>query len=281
MVISDVWVEGVGPNGTYRKALFENHDKLFLVRMLGVPAPVIPGHDQRWVDNEHGGRVFLQSSRFGGEQGGFTVVVNKASFLCAPANRSHWMEHGSHGYKNCMPPPAAGPLPPNTEASTRAEIIIDSCELDSYGNKERNATIFLEAIPARIVIRNSRGFNYEAKFLGPNIPHVIRVDPHIDLNGPQLDVAAKHPGLLRYEIDRDNVFIPDGGDGFTDPGLPQQLWPYQANRVEASGPPTAGVWRRHQLVYARPDASTTAIGWQCVTSGKPGAWKEIMVGGGG
>ena len=73
MVLEDIWVEGApGP----RKALFENHDKLFLQRMLGVPeSGMVPGSDQRWIDNHNhgstGGQVVARDCRFGGEGGGF------------------------------------------------------------------------------------------------------------------------------------------------------------------------------------------------------------------
>ena len=93
MVVEDVWVERAGPNGSYGKALFENHDRLYLSRMLGVPQP-IAGNDQRWIDNYNhgvlGGTIVARDSRFGGEGGGFTVVVNYASFLCANAGVSKW-----------------------------------------------------------------------------------------------------------------------------------------------------------------------------------------------
>jgi hypothetical protein len=97
----------------------------------------------------------------------------------------------------------------------------------------------------------------------------------LDLDGAQLDYAASEPGLLRYEIGHENTFIPDGGKGVADPDFPQQLWPYRTDRIEADGPPTAGVWRRHQSIYAAPNASTTASGWQCIAAGKPGTWVEI------
>ena len=47
MVVRDVWISGSGYNGSYGKALIENHDKLTLLRLVGVPTPV-PGHDSRW-----------------------------------------------------------------------------------------------------------------------------------------------------------------------------------------------------------------------------------------
>ena len=84
--------------------------------------------------------------------------------------------------------------------------------------------------------------------------------------------------MLRFEMDSANVFVPDGGHNVTDPSLPEQLWPYRADRIEADGPPSAGVWRRHQLVYARSNASTEALGWECVSAGKPGTWRAITSG---
>ena len=47
MVVRDIWISGSGYNGSYGKALIENHDKLTLLRLVGVPTPV-PGHDSRW-----------------------------------------------------------------------------------------------------------------------------------------------------------------------------------------------------------------------------------------
>ena len=61
----------------------------------------------------------------------------------------------------------------------------------------------------------------------------------------------------------------------TDPGLPQQLLPYASGRITRDHAPTRGVWRRHQLVWAKPNSSTDAIGWHCIRSGAPGTWTEI------
>jgi hypothetical protein len=149
----DSWVEGCFmPTCSKGKALFENHDTLFIERMLGVPHPVT-GNDQRWIDNEKG-MVIARNSRFGGEGGGFTVVLNRASFLSAPC-------------VNCseptVNPPPRGPLPAGTrwEGNPQAStIILDSCQIDSDGNKERQANIWLEEIPAILVVQNSQGFAY-------------------------------------------------------------------------------------------------------------------------
>ena len=129
-------------------------------------------------------------------------------------------------------------------------ITISACNVDSHGNHKRLANIYLEALPAQIIIQNSRGFDFAPHYENPAM-QLIRINPKLDLDGPQLDVAAYRPGLLRYEIGTENVFIPDGGSGVTDRGFPQQLWPYVANRVEAEGPPTAGVWRTNQVVCSK------------------------------
>lgn len=184
MVVQDVWVEKAGPNGSYAKALFENHDKLILLRMLGVPEP-IEGNDQRWIDNynhgDQGGVLTARDSRFGGEGGGFTVVVNFASFLCAPAGRSKWPTGMPGGYKNCEAPPSSGPLPVGTSCTGLSGVIVlDSCSIDSHGNHQRNANIYLEAIPSQLIIRNSYGFDYAPRYVNPAM-RLVRANPLLDL----------------------------------------------------------------------------------------------------
>ena len=74
----------------------------------------------------------------GGEGGGFTILVNYASFLCAPAGRSKWPSGMPGGYKNCRPPPASGPLPNGTACTgVSGVIVLDSCVLDSNGTMSR------------------------------------------------------------------------------------------------------------------------------------------------
>lgn len=184
MVIEDAWVERAGPNGSYSKALFENHDKLILLRMLGVPQP-IAGNDQRWIDNfnhgDQGGVVTARDSRFGGEGGGFTILVNFASFLCAPAGRSRWPSGMPGGYKNCQPPPASGPLPNGTACTgVSGAIVLDSCMLDSNGNHQRNANVYLEAIPSQLIITNCYGFDFAPRYVNPAM-QIVRVSPLLDL----------------------------------------------------------------------------------------------------
>ena len=133
------------PTCSKGKALFENHDTLFIERMVGVPHP-IAGYDQRWIDN-FAGLVVARNARFGGEGGGFTVVVNKASFLTTDPSGMHWSERNAS-------PPGRGPLPPGTTWEgdpQHAAIILDSCQIDSDGSKERQANIWLEQLPAILV----------------------------------------------------------------------------------------------------------------------------------
>jgi hypothetical protein len=271
----------------------QNHDKLFLQRMLGVPeSGMIPGSDQRWIDNHAhgstGGQVVARDCRFGGEGGGFTVVLNFASFLCAPAHRSRWLHHPGpppNYYKDSQPPPGTGPLPAGTHAGTSGIIVLDSCMIASDGDHSvapgRDASIYLEALPAQLIVRNSWGFAFAPRFVRENASAgmaVVRVSPSLNLDGPQLARAAASPGLLRFDIDTaDNSFIPDGGGGVADPGLPQQLLPFApaAGRVHGHAP-TRGVWRRHQIVWAKPNSSApAAVGWYCTKSGTPGSWAPI------
>ena len=104
MVVRDIWISGSGFNGSYGKALIENHDKLTLLRLVGVPTPVA-GHDSRWIDNGPGtgqpeGLLVVRDCRFGGEAGGMTIIVNRMSYLCMhqPANCSACRP-------TCLPPP--------------------------------------------------------------------------------------------------------------------------------------------------------------------------------
>ena len=124
----------------------------------------------------------------------------------------------------------------------------------------------------------------------------IKIDPAFDLNGPQLDYAAEHPHMLRYEIGTSNSWGPAGHFW----ALPQQLWPYQQNPVVAYEPgsdvpvplpPTKGVWQANQIVLAplgdqqagggngngngNVTNSSSSRGWRCVEGGRPGRWVPL------
>jgi hypothetical protein len=195
----DNWVGGCYEKTCSRgKALFENHDTLFIERMLGVPSPRA-GFDQRWIDNVDG-MVIARDSRFGGEGGGFTVVNNQASFLRVP---NHRIPGGPGGSGHFAPPPPRGPLPPGTGwvlDPQNAAVIISGCQIDSLGNKERNANIYLEQLPAILVVERSQGFAYAPRWQANNFSF-LKIDPQLDLDGPQLDFAGQHPHMIRIDID--------------------------------------------------------------------------------
>ena len=235
--------------------------------------------------------MVARDSRFGGEGGGFTVVVNFASFLCAQAHRSKWQHTPTSYYKDCQPPPGSGKLHKSTYGSVSGVIVLDSCMIASDGDQTvspaRSANIYLEAIPSQLIVRNCWGFAFRPTFVASHDSNgmaVVRVNSSIDLDGPQLDYAAQHPGLLRFDIGKENSFVPSGGDNVTDPGLPLQLLPYAAGQIMSDGSPTRGVWRQNDLIWNRASGSEvgftvptidTALGWQCVKSGKPGEWRPI------
>lgn len=75
--MEDCWVNSYTPYMPPRTAVLENHDRLFITRMLGVPGNLYKQCDPndrtcpdlRWVDNfsyrTEGGQVIVRDSRFG------------------------------------------------------------------------------------------------------------------------------------------------------------------------------------------------------------------------
>ena len=143
-----------------------------------------------------------------------------ASFLRVPGR----VPGGPGGSGHNRPPPPRGPLPPGTDwvlNPQNAAVIISGCQVDSLGNKERAANVYLEQLPAILVVERSQGFGYAPKWLSANFSF-LKVDPRLDLDGPQLDFAGRHPHMLRIDIDSTNTWGPTGYFW----SLPQQLWPY-------------------------------------------------------
>ena len=66
---------------------------MILNRMLGVPS--VGTGRQRWIDNH--GELNANNCRFGGENGGMTVAVHYASFVCYPC--------GNVGCEPCVATP--------------------------------------------------------------------------------------------------------------------------------------------------------------------------------
>lgn len=130
-------------------------------------------------------------------------------------------------------------------------------------------------IPQVLIVRNNLGLGYSPAYGPPTGLSLVKVDADIDLDGPQLDLAARIPDTLRYSIAL-NDWTPDG---FQD--LPVQLQPYvRGSQVYADDAPTRGVWRSGQVVHARLNSSNAdngVIGWRCIKGGKPGQWKPWRI----
>ena len=88
------------------------------------------------------------------------MVVNMASFLRVPGR----VPGGPGGSGHNMPPPPRGPLPAGTDwvlNPQNAAVILSGCQIDSLGNVERGqANIFLEQLPATLVVEGSHGLAY-------------------------------------------------------------------------------------------------------------------------
>lgn len=276
MSFLDSWVEAGcptagdagGPACVRGRAVFENYVALTIERMIGVPIPGgasqegMPGYDLRWIDNYSYLRCV--DARFGGEGGGITIVVNRASFL-EPA-----------------PPVAAKALPAETKLSRCPQcstIILERCEVDSYGSArdvqpERRSCIWLEQIPSVLIVRDSSGFAYAPSYGPPANFSLVKMDPRL-IDGPQLAFAAQYERILTFEINENNNWYPST---FAD--LPEPMRPWVVPKVYGDGPPKTGHWRQNQFVTARPIAGNAThppvMGWLCVIGGEPGSWAAIV-----
>jgi hypothetical protein len=275
MAFLDCWVEvgcpnqgdSGGPACIHGRAVFENYVALNIERMVGVPIPGgstqegLPGYNLRWIDNY--GYIKAVDSRFGGEGGGITVVVNKASFL------------------EPTPKPDEKSLPNGTKFSALPQgstIILERCEVDSYGSArgvqpEFRSSIWLEQIPSVLIVRDSQGFAYAPAFGPPSNFSIVAVDPLLELDW-QLEYAAQFENLLTFEIGLANNWCPT-----TYADLPEKLRGWIVGRVYGDGPPKAGHWRQNQFITARPvgagSKQPAVMGWLCVAAGSPGSWSEI------
>ena len=276
-VFADSWVEvgcpGAGDSGgpacVRGRAVFENHAVLTIERMVGVPIPGgsgqegMPGYDLRWVDNYHG-TFKAVDARFGGEGGGITIVVNKASFL------------------EPVPPVGTKTLPNGTKLSRLPQgstIILERCEIDCYGSArgvqpERRSCIWLEQIPSVLIVRASAGFAYAPSYGPPANFSLVKVNPAL-LTGPQLGFAAQWERILTYDIDLANNWYP-----LTFADLPEQMRPWVVGTVYGDAPPQVGTWRQNQFVTARPvgeqgPKQPALLGWLCVEAGEPGRWVVV------
>ena len=206
MTFVDIWVEGCGPvDCSADTALFENRNGLFLERMVGVPEAKKPSARQRWIDNiGHEATLSARDTRFGGEGGGMLVLLNRASFLCVPNGTG------------CDNPPGSGPLPKGTrynEVPEGSSIIFDNCQIDSFQTTGPgqpsigNASIVLEQLPQVLIVRQSLGLAFAPAFYSPALS-LVAVSPSLDLDGPQLGLAARTPRTLRYSLGPTNDWAP-------------------------------------------------------------------------
>ena len=133
----------------------------------------------------------------------------------------------------------------------------------------------LTEIPQVLIVRNSLGLGYSPAYGPPASLRLVRVSAELDLDGPQLDLAARIPNTLRYSVAL-NDWAPDGFES-----LPVQLQPYvRGSEVFGDAAPTRGWWRSGQVVHAwlnSSNADDSIIGWLCIKGGKPGHWKPWRI----
>ena len=85
--------------------------------------PMVNGYNQRWIDNY--GSLVCRSVRFGGEESGFTPVINFAKYK------------------------------PTASTSRDPVIIMDGCvDVCAWGNAKRRCLVYCEEIPNAITIRS-------------------------------------------------------------------------------------------------------------------------------
>jgi hypothetical protein len=225
LTVEDIWVEGSGHNASYNKSLFENHAKMILNRMLGVPSTGTGL--QRWIDNY--GELDAHNCRFGGENGGMTVAVNYASFVCYPCSPM------TVGCGPCWASPPRGVAPYNRTPTGMGPTFngggmrFSACDMFSKAAAQTapgrpeglKAVIVLEEIPSYLVITDSMGFK-ECSVCGLPGEALLAVNPAISLSSQgQLAVAALYPDALRIDLARNAwvplVGTPNGGSNSSDP----------------------------------------------------------------
>ena len=198
-------------------AVFENHDRLFLKDVLGVPRET--GHTaasrQRWVDNYayryDGGTLQMRRFRFGGEGSGLGGVFNFAPFAChlVRSNFSHLDLCGRI-------PHSATVAPPNTSIVPGSSITIVGSLVDTHQNILR-----LEEIPTHVDVSSN-----ELRDGSGNGTLVFNVTDTIDLSGPLFaDLLARASvgrRWLSYSVGKSNWNGPTTSGGV----LPKELLPF-------------------------------------------------------
>jgi hypothetical protein len=162
-------IHGMSRTGMSNKAAFDIHGGIVTMDNI-MATPLCNGVDQRWIDN-YSHMLKVSNWRFGGEGGGFTPIVNFTKYNTFITN----------------------------------SIVIDNCFLPNQSNIKRQAVVYCEEVPNRVIIKNSN-------ILG--IPPII-VDKRINLKDyfkgvtpGQLDFAMEHctgavgdvPPLLKHPV---------------------------------------------------------------------------------
>lgn len=252
------------PNDT---AVIENHDRLWLSNVLGVPHEVRgAGSLQRWVDNyafrSEGGRVSMRGFRFGGEGHGLGGVWNFAPFACDLVQSP---------YTHLT---LCGRIPHNATSLPRSTTIVAGGALSvvDSGIDTHQAVITLVEVPNAIIVRE----NELRPGSSPGVP-VLTLADGVDLGVPAFSLMfamaaeswGRHLPLLRYDV--------DSGTNWNGPALgasllPPEMLPFSASpRVLLSAPPTRGRWSAGAMVWAAIPTPSLG-GWICNASGSPGAW---------
>lgn len=251
-------------------AVIENHDRLWMSNVLGVPHEVRgPASGQRWVDNyafrSEGGRVSMRGFRFGGEGHGLGGVWNFAPFACDLVQSPY-----SHLTLCGRVPHNATVLPPDTHFVAGGAVTIVDSGIDTH-----QAVITLAEVPDAITLRE----NELRPGSAPGVP-VLALADGVDLRAPAFDLmfalASEAMGrdlpLLRFDV--------DSGTNWNGPPLgasllPPEMQPFSASpRVLLAAPPTRGVWKAGAMVWAVVPTFSLA-GWICNASGSPGSWEAF------
>lgn len=299
--ITDCWI--TTSSNMSNLAVIENHDKLMVANILGVPQNRNGSHDatnatrMRWIDNySHrvdGGTLHVQNMRFGGEAGGITALVNHAPFACQEVLSKLETEM-------CGRVPRSGPIPTSgMRGAGGSSIIIEGSAISGGGTgpgggKLFSADVVLEEIPAQLVLRDNwvQTAADDARNGEAASYRLVKVVPEVDLDGPYVAMASQDSLRARptFEIsgtnwNRPSELVGDYGAGTSAAfDLPPQLQPFQVGRVESVAPPTAGAWRAGQVVWNRRawgsglgEGVDGAAGWICQTSGTPGVWRALSL----
>jgi hypothetical protein len=274
--VDNVWVT-TSPTMRNDSAVFENHDRLFLSNVLGVPRDVGgAAARQRWVDNYayryDGGRVSMRGFRFGGEGAGMAAIYNFAPLACelVPSPYSHMDLCG-------RVPHGAPALPPNVSLVPGAAITLTGSQLDTH-----QPIVYAAELPAHVTVAENELRDGTA----PGIP--VLDTSALNLSAPLFAAlfarasAGAAPGQARRWLSY-NVDDASNWNGPTAAGgaLPQQLWPYAppATKFRAERAPEVGAWRAGAVVLAEPP-SLARYGWLCTAAGSPGTWEAFGLGGG-